>query len=809
MELQGLPADMDATSEALWFPTVGGYVLATAALVTVATLFVQFRRFGTGVHRWWRGGEGKSGAPLLLCGSASMGSITGAALAVTLGGPGALPWMWIATILGMALHFAEASLTATHRTAQPRPFPSAAGSFGGVLAVLFSVGVIVVAIVAGGLFQTQQAAVVLEETADLDPMAAAILVGLLGAAVAFVPKARRAAILYMVPMAVALVITLGATAAFSDPLLLSMRLGDALNEAFGLQSAATGTTAGAVGLLVFHGVQRAVMGGEIGLGAAAMAEAEDGTAPTAGPTAMLVPFIANGLVGTATALALLADPAASVAISEPTLRPLERHESKGLRPNTKLGQVIVLPDDTTLQAEKFYAMRLRSSPRGHALSRLVPDKNAIAIPTFAVAQHVDTVVFRSKNKKRAKQPGWDVRVPVNAEEITDGTNKIFKLTPKDPAVDFAKLASYYELEMQPHVVVDDFQFIGHVGRATAAEEAGGEHLAMYEPEPPDRPFNPKLHEFFRAGFRGPYADTDDPRPPWGLVAVPGLQAEIGDRLRVVLRGDPRGNDFITLNRAGGAEGPLWAFLLDSTELVMRHASDSTKDIRIPVKAQHDEWRIRFESSDPTWVDFRKAGKDYTGPYVMVSDVEFDVEVHGDARLPADRKGRLSLVPLHEHAEPMGPVDGPQPYAPHPGELLDAGMAGPFLSGEGVQQFSSRVRYSTPTWGPWMLVFVVVVLAASTIGVWSVYAARSARHLAGDGAGKVASVVVIAASLGGGAIAFSTLLPWVELAYVVAIVPNLAAIVLMMSEVRVAAGTREAAPSSAPSHKADDDDDTDS
>ena len=803
---------MNEASEALWFPTVGGYVFATAALVTVATLFVQLRRFGTGVHKWWKGGEGKTGAPLLLCGSASMGSITGAVLAVTIGGPGALPWMWIATILGMALHFGEAALTARHRDAQPRPYMSAAGTFGRVLAVLFSLGILAVGILAGGLFQTQQAAVILEHTARIDPVFAAALVGLLGAAVAFVPRARRAAILYAVPMAVALVVTLGATAAFSDPMLLSLRLGDAFNEAFGVQSAATGTAAGGVGLLVFHGVLRAVMGGEIGLGAAAMSEAEDGTTSEAGPTAMLVPLLINGLVGTATALALLSDPAASTAVSEPTLRPLERHESRGLRPNKKVGQVIVLPDDTTLQADKFYAMRLRSSPRGHALARLMPDENRIVLPVWKVGENIEMVVFRSRNTKRAKQHGWDVRIPVTSEQISDGTNTLIKLTAVDPEVDFGKLVAFYELDPQPYVVVDDFTFRGHVGRAKSGDEAVGEHLAMYEPETPDRASNPKLHEFFRAGFRGPYADTDEPRPPWGLVGVQGLQGEIGDRMRLVLRADPRGNDFITLNRTGGAEGPLWDFLLDATELVMRHPSDPEKDIRIPVTARHDGWRIRFESSSPAWADFRKVEAGYTGPFVMVKDWEFEVEVHGDTRLPVDRKGRLALVPIHEKMEPTGAA-GPEPYSPHPGELLDAGMAGPFLTGEGVQQFAMRVQYSTPTWGPWMLVFVVVVLGATSVGVWSLYAARSARHLAGDGAGKVGSIAVIGASLGGGAIAFATLLPWVELAYVVAIVPNLAALVIMMNELRVA--TRTAPPSDtaqpeAPARKADpeaDDDDT--
>ena len=788
---------MDGATETLWFPTVGGYVLATAALVTVATLLVQVRRLADGVRGWW-GGKGKSGAPLLLAGSASMGSITGAVLAVTLGGPGALVWMWLTTLAGMALHFAEASLTAKYRADGPRPFAGAAGSFGGPLAGLLSLGIIVVAVLFGGLFQTQQAALLMEDAAKMEPVAAAGLVGLLGGAIAFAPKLRRAAILYAVPAAVALVVTLGGIAALQDTLLLSLKLGDAFNQAFGVGAAATGTAAGGVGLLVFHGVLRAVMAGEIGLGAAAMAEAEEGTQARAGATAMLVPLVTNGLVGTATALALLSDPGADIPVAEPTLLPLERHESRGLRPSKQVGQTIVLPDDTPLQNKKFYAMRLRANPRGHPLARLERTQNVVTMPPWTVGEGVDTVMFRSRDKARARQPGWDVRIPVDAQPITDGVSALIKLTPKDPEVDFGKLIGKYELDPIPFVNSADFQFVGKVGIAASHDDRKAEHLAMYEPEGKDRPPNPKLHEFFRGGYRGPYADQEGERPPWGLVAKPGLQTEVGARLNLALRADPRGDDFVRVNRVGGVEGPLWDFLLQADTLIVRH-EDPAKDIRIPVTAALDGWRIRFKAKEVAWEDFRKIDTEggYSGPYVVVPDFEFEVEVHTDTRLPNEKKERYALVPVHAVGEPVGPLDGAQVYAPHPGELLEAGMSGPFLSDEGVQRFVTRVRYSSPTWGPWMLLLAGVVLAATSVAVWSAYAARSAHHLAGHGAGKLARFVVVGASLGGGAIAFGTLLPWVELAFVLTIVPNLAGIVLLMSDVRQAAGESNAGSANDP------------
>ena len=61
-------------------------------------------------------GASLSALALALSGTLGVGSISGVALALAVGGPGAILWMWISAILAMALHYAEVSLALDGRT---------------------------------------------------------------------------------------------------------------------------------------------------------------------------------------------------------------------------------------------------------------------------------------------------------------------------------------------------------------------------------------------------------------------------------------------------------------------------------------------------------------------------------------------------------------------------------------------------------------------------------------------------------------------------------------------------------------------
>lgn len=93
------------------------WVLLGAGLyLTIRTRGVQMRLFSRAVHlvarsRHQRGSLSSFQAFVIgLGGRVGTGNIAGVALAVTLGGPGALFWMWVVALLGMATSFAESTL---------------------------------------------------------------------------------------------------------------------------------------------------------------------------------------------------------------------------------------------------------------------------------------------------------------------------------------------------------------------------------------------------------------------------------------------------------------------------------------------------------------------------------------------------------------------------------------------------------------------------------------------------------------------------------------------------------------------------
>mgnify|MGYP000907289752 FL=1 len=96
------------------------YVLLGAGLFfTLATGFVQFRLFGRSIKEMLGGrkqGDDSHGITpfqAFVTGLASrvgVGNIAGVAIAISVGGPGAVFWMWITALIGMSSAFVESSL---------------------------------------------------------------------------------------------------------------------------------------------------------------------------------------------------------------------------------------------------------------------------------------------------------------------------------------------------------------------------------------------------------------------------------------------------------------------------------------------------------------------------------------------------------------------------------------------------------------------------------------------------------------------------------------------------------------------------
>nr|MCH9681841.1 alanine:cation symporter family protein [Deltaproteobacteria bacterium] len=379
---------MQELASLAWNPFVAWLVLGVGAVLLLATLGMPLRGLPRAVGALRQRAVTAAGAHplwLALAAATGMGGITGGVLAVRWGGPGALVWMWIATVLGMAIAFAEGSLAArapsddepasVHLTQVPK--------LGGLLAPMYAIAVVVMALVVGAAFQAHEASAVLESTLGVPPQYAAIGLAVAAAPFVLLPKLRTSLFL-LVPVAVVLyaVAVIGSLGESTAP--LGLLLGDAFNQAFGVAPVAAGAAGGGVSLAIAHGVLRATMAGEGGLGSAALLDMRSRSRASAGAIAMLVPLLASGVVGTLSALLVMGGPSQGEPIADPQLVALERNVGAGLRPSQQVGQTVVLPEDTTMEADQHYAMRLRSNPRGHAMAKLVtPEQQRAGLPPDA------------------------------------------------------------------------------------------------------------------------------------------------------------------------------------------------------------------------------------------------------------------------------------------------------------------------------------------------------------------------------------------------------------------------------------------
>ena len=365
---------MERLLEGLWNPLLGGFILCAGLLSMVGTGLLPLRRLGR-IAKGWRVGV-PSGPMILVATSASLTTITAAVMAVTIAGPGALVWMWIAAALGMGLHFGEAKLARTNIAEGRPPLPSWA-----------AFGVLAVGLLAGGLWQGNQAGIVLEATLQLPAIFGAAAVAVLALAASRMPSLTTLTIRWFPLLGLTVFTVLVGGVVLEDTLALQLALGDAINEAFGLQSATAGTVGGALSVLIAHGMMRAVSAADLGVGAAAAAVThhDDAIEPdTAGASVMVVPMLVVGVLATLAGLVVVTAPPEPPLAAE-RLYPLEQPDSRGLRASQQVGQTVVLSEETELKKGEEYGMKLRSSPRGHKMAKFYDLENAVILPAWAVS----------------------------------------------------------------------------------------------------------------------------------------------------------------------------------------------------------------------------------------------------------------------------------------------------------------------------------------------------------------------------------------------------------------------------------------
>ena len=257
-----------------------------------------------------------------LASTVGLGNISGVAIAIQMGGPGALIWMWVSAVVGMSTKFFSCTLSILYRgkddegNIQGGPMYYIENGLGPKfkpLSILFSLAGLIGCTV---MFQSNQLADIIRneifipygwfsESVMMGNFVQGVIMAILTAIVIFGGIQRIGQVAsYMVPIMVLLYVFSGLLVIFNHLSEIPSLFGLIINDAF----TGDAVMGGAVGSVIIAGVRRALFSNEAGLGTSDMAH---GAAQTKEPVreglvAMIEPFIDTIVVCTITAMVILA-----------------------------------------------------------------------------------------------------------------------------------------------------------------------------------------------------------------------------------------------------------------------------------------------------------------------------------------------------------------------------------------------------------------------------------------------------------------------------------------------------------------------
>ena len=290
---------IDPANRVLYTYVLVYLLVAAGVYFTIRTRFVQFRYFKRmlGQLRHSRtAADGISSFQAFCVGLASRvgtGNIAGVAIALTVGGPGAIFWMWVVALIGMATALIEATLGQIFKVR------SADGSFRGGPAfyierglgsrpagMLFAVLLVFTFGFAFNMVQANAIADVLNQTYEIEQRYTTIGLLILAAPVLFggVRRVAKVAEVVLPLMALAYVgLTLVIVALNISA--VPQVLGQIIGGAFGITEMAGGFTGG-IAAAMLNGVKRGLFSNEAGMG----------SAPNVAATATVTHPVKQGLI---------------------------------------------------------------------------------------------------------------------------------------------------------------------------------------------------------------------------------------------------------------------------------------------------------------------------------------------------------------------------------------------------------------------------------------------------------------------------------------------------------------------------------
>ncbi len=278
-----------------------------------------------------------------LSATVGIGNIAGVAIAIHFGGPGALFWMWMTAVVGMATKFTEVTLSQRYRhVEEPDETRKWKGSVSGGpmyyierglghrwkwMAILFAVLLGITAFLTGNGIQANTVADTMMAEFGVARWATGLITASIVAAVIIGGITRIGKVTAILAPAMASLYVLGALVVILlniDQVIPTFAL--IFREAFNPSAGVAGTGAGAFLVTLMWGVRRGLYSNEAGQGSAPIAHAASKTDEpvSEGTVAFLGPFIDTIVICSMTGLVILTSGAWQDRV--PTAMPIERGE---------------------------------------------------------------------------------------------------------------------------------------------------------------------------------------------------------------------------------------------------------------------------------------------------------------------------------------------------------------------------------------------------------------------------------------------------------------------------------------------------
>ena len=304
-----------------WFPA---FLIGTGIFFTIYLGFPQIKYFRHG----WRVLTGKyikedtegdttpfQALTTALSGTVGTGNIGGVALAIFLGGPAAIFWMWVTAFLGMTTKFVEVTLSHKYREKLPDGSMSGGPMYyieNGLnmkwLAVVFSVCLLLMCIGTGNMPQISSISVVLLDTFNIPKIVTGLVLSVLVWLVIIGGIKRIAQIASkLVPFMAFWYIVGGLAVIFSNYENIIPSFQSIFVHIFTPTAAVGGFLGASVAAALTRGVNRGLYSNEAGQGSAPIAHASSKTENPIeeGMVSILEPFIDTIIICTLTGLVIL------------------------------------------------------------------------------------------------------------------------------------------------------------------------------------------------------------------------------------------------------------------------------------------------------------------------------------------------------------------------------------------------------------------------------------------------------------------------------------------------------------------------